>query len=277
MNYSDIQNRRLRELGAPSEALNQTFTDTAQRNSAFQELERRLTARAAHDLTEFCAGPRRPRILELEEILARTLRGAGFTQVHTPILMARSRLEKMGIHAGSDMEKQVFWLDAKTCLRPMLAPHLYEYMLDLGRILPRPLRLFEVGPCFRRETQGARHGNEFTMLNLVEMGLPEDEKQARLRQLGALVLDAAGIADWNMGPEDSTVYGTADDFTAKDGLELASSAIGPLPMDAAWGIRENWVGIGFGLERLIMAANGESSLSRTGRSLSYLQGIRLHL
>lgn len=277
MNYSDIQLKRLRGLGAPSEVLQADFGDMAERNKAFQALEHQLTARAVQDLTAFCAGPRRPRVLELEEILARTLREAGFTQVYTPVLMARSRIEKMGILPGSDMEKQIFWVDAKTCLRPMLAPHLYEYMLDLGRILPRPLRLFEIGPCFRRETQGARHGNEFTMLNLVEMGLPAGTEVARLRELGALVLAAAGITDWNMGPEDSTVYGVADDFTSKDGLELASSAIGPLPMDATWGIRENWVGIGFGLERLVMATTADANLARTGRSLSYLQGIRMHV
>lgn len=277
MNYSEIQDRRLRELGAPLQALQATFTETAERNRAFQELERQLTAKAVRDLTAFCGGPRRPRVLELEEILARTLRDAGFTQVHTPILMARTRLEKMGIHPGSDMEKQIFWLNEKTCLRPMLAPHLYEYMLDMGRILPRPLRLFEIGPCFRRETQGARHSNEFTMLNLVEMGLPEKTEAARVRELGTMVLEAAGITGWKMGPEDSTVYGMADDFTSEDGLELASSAIGPLPMDAAWGVRENWVGIGFGLERLVMADNKDSNLAKAGRSLSYLQGIRLHL
>ncbi len=44
-----------------------------------------------------------------------------------------------------------------------------------------------------------------------------------------------------------------------------------------WGIMENWVGIGFGLERLTMAATGESTMAKTGRSLSYLHGIRLRI
>jgi hypothetical protein len=33
----------------------------------------------------------------------------------------------------------------------------------------------------------------------------------------------------------------------------------------------------FGLERLIMAAAGDDSLRRWGRSLSYLDGIRLNI
>ena len=197
---------------------------------------------------------------------------------HTPIILSRARLEKMGVFDGSIMEKQVFWIDSKRCLRPMLAPHLYEYMREVGRLRPRPVRLFEVGPCFRRETQGQRHANEFTMLNLVEMGLPEGtDLNARLRELGAMVLDAAGIEGWRMTDEDSAVYGETSDFVDKNGMELASSALGPHPLDAAWGIMENWVGIGFGLERLTMAATGESTMAKTGRSLSYLHGIRLRL
>mgnify|MGYP001103179085 CR=1 FL=1 len=81
-----------------------------------------------------------------------------------------------------------------------------------------PGRLFEVGPCFRRETQGQRHANEFTMLNLVEMGLPEGtDLNARLRELGAMVLDAAGIEGWRMTDEDSAVYGETSDFVDKNG------------------------------------------------------------
>ena len=38
-----------------------------------------------------------------------------------------------------------------------------------------------------------------------------------------------------------------------------------------------FMGIGFGLERLTMAATGESTMAKTGRSLSYLHGIRLRI
>ena len=278
MKFSEDQQRRLGEIGASAEDVQADFPDEAQRNRAYQRLETRLTAAQQRRLAELRHGERRPFVLGLEERLAAALRGAGFLQVHTPIILSRVRLEKMGVFDGSIMEKQVFWLDAKHCLRPMLAPHLYEYMRDLGRFPERPLRLFEIGPCFRRETQGQRHASEFTMLNLVEMGLPEGtDLTARLRELGALVLDAAGIEGWRMADEDSTVYGETLDFVDADGMELASSALGPHPLDAAWGIRENWVGIGFGLERLTMAATHETSMAKVGRSLSYLDGIRLRL
>jgi len=39
-----------------------------------------------------------------------------------------------------------------------------------------------------------------------------------------------------------------------DGAEVCSAAVGPNPLDGNWGIVEPWVGLGFGLERLIMVA-----------------------
>lgn len=242
MIFSEEQQRRLGELGATSEDLQAGFADSAERNRAFQRLESRLVTEQHERLDALCEGPRRPFILELEERLSAVLRTAGFLQVHTPIILSRARLEKMGVFDGSIMEKQVFWIDSKRCLRPMLAPHLYEYMREVGRLRPRPVRLFEVGPCFRRETQGQRHANEFTMLNLVEMGLPEGtDLNARLRELGAMVLDAAGIEGWRMTDEDSAVYGETSDFVDKNGMELASSALGPHPLDAAWALwRTGW-------------------------------------
>lgn len=277
MRFSPEQDSRLKELGVPPEELEAEFPHAAARNARFQRLESALAAAALRDLDAFCTGSRQPRLLALEERLSAALRAAGFIQVHTPCILSRSRLEKMGITRGSAMEKQVFWLDERHCLRPMLAPHLYEFMRELGRTRPRPLRLFEVGTCFRKETQGLRHANEFTMLNLVEMDPNLGDARSRLEALGALIMEAAKVTGWRMEQEDSAVYGATWDFVDADGQELASAAAGPLPMDDAWGITEPWAGIGFGLERLCLAAEGGGNVARAGRSLSYLNGIRVRL
>ena len=188
MIFSEEQQRRLGELGATSEDLQAGFADSAERNRAFQRLESRLVMEQHERLDALCEGPRRPFILELEERLSAVLRTAGFLPGAYSDHPVPRTPRKMGVFDGSIMEKQVFWIDSKRCLRPMLAPHLYEYMREVGRLRPRPVRLFEVGPCFRRETQGQRHANEFTMLNLVEMGLPEGtdlNASARTRRDGA--------------------------------------------------------------------------------------------
>lgn len=278
MNFTREQTNRLRELGAAQTQLDEDFPEAASRNRRFQELETRLAGEQLEKLRAFCASGGRPFILTLQERLSARLRGLGFTEVHTPIIMSRSRLEKMGVFEGSSLERQVFWLDAKRCLRPMLAPHLYEYMRELGRALPRPIRFFEIGPCFRKESESACHANEFTMLNLVEMGLPAGlDKRARLGELGAAVLETAGVEGWRLIEEDSGVYGETLDFVSAEGLELASSASGPLPMDAAFGITDDWIGIGFGLERLSMTVLHEPNLAKTGRSFTHLNGISLRL
>ena len=53
--------------------------------------------------------------------------------------------------------------------------------------------------------------------------------------------------------------------------------MGPHPLDRPWKINETWIGIGFGLERLLMAAENTRNLAKFGRSLAYLDGIRLNL
>ncbi len=276
--FTEEQVRRLNELGVETALLEQEFQDNQSRNRFFQKKEQELVTIQHKRLDELYENERRPFILSLEEKIAAALRAEGFLQVHTPIIMTKKRLEKMGVFKGSIMEKQVFWIDERRCLRPMLAPNLYEYMIELGRLRPRPIRFFEIGPCFRRETQGQKHANEFTMLNLVEMGVPKElTLRDQLLKWGKTVLDTAGIKGWKLASEDSTVYGETDDFVDENGMELGSSAIGPHPLDVEWGVTDNWVGIGFGMERLTMSATNENNLAKAGRSLSYINGIRLHL
>lgn len=276
--FTEEQVRRLNELGTETALLEQEFQDNQSRNRFFQKKEQELVTIQHKRLDELYENERRPFILSLEEKIAAALRAEGFLQVHTPIIMTKKRLEKMGVFKGSIMEKQVFWIDERRCLRPMLAPNLYEYMIELGRLRPRPIRFFEIGPCFRRETQGQKHANEFTMLNLVEMGVPKElTLRDQLLKWGKTVLDTAGIKGWKLASEDSTVYGETDDFVDENGMELGSSAIGPHPLDVEWGVTDNWVGIGFGMERLTMSATNENNLAKAGRSLSYINGIRLHL
>jgi phenylalanyl-tRNA synthetase alpha chain len=160
----------------------------------------------------------------------------------------------------------------------MLAPNLYVMMRELGRIAREPVRIFEVGSCFRRESQGARHLSEFTMLNLVEYGAEyEDGGQvARLEELAAGAMDAVGIADYTLERESSAVYGETIDIVA-GGVELASGSYGPHALDAEWGVFEPWVGIGLGIERIALVKGGHRTISRVGRSISYIDGVPLNI
>ena len=274
--WTTVQKQRLQELGASETQIATTFNTPEERNRAYQNLEQELVTRDLEQLSEYRSTIKQPALTRLETSLSSALTTAGFSQVITPILLSKGLLAKMTIGEDHPLYKQVFWLDERKCLRPMLAPNLYYVLKDLLRLWTHPVRIFEVGPCFRKDTQGGKHLQEFTMLNLVEMGLPLEQCASRLKELGTLVMQAAGFDDYTIETEQSEVYGETIDLV-KDELELGSGAMGPHPLDNNWGITVPWVGIGFGLERLIMAREGHSNIQRTARSLTYLNGVRLNI
>jgi len=276
--WTETQLARLKELGADEKDLIRGFKWEADRDRAFQSLEHRLVQSERRKLDELRAGHRRPRLCRLESRLTKVLIDNGFVQVTTPTIMSKGLLAKMSIDDHHPLASQIFWLGKDRCLRPMLAPHLYFVLKDLLRLWEKPVRLFEIGSCFRKESQGARHANEFTMLNLVEMGLDSNIRQQRLEELSYLITGTAGVDEFVFQPVDSAVYGeTIDILAGEDRLEIGSSAMGPHGLDRAWQITDAWVGIGFGLERLLMVATGIESMGRLGRSLAYLDGIRLNI
>ena len=278
ISWTETQLARLKELSAGESDLIKGFEIDADRDQAFQILEKDLVRSARQKLDELRAGHRRPRLCRLESRLIKVLIDNDFVQVTTPTIMSKGLLAKMSIDDHHPLATQIFWLGKDRCLRPMLAPHLYFVLKDLLRIWEKPVRLFEIGSCFRKESQGARHANEFTMLNLVEMGLDPESRQNRIEALAALIARTAGVDDYGFQPVDSAVYGETVDIVAGDSqMEIGSSAMGPHVLDQAWKITDAWVGIGFGLERLLMVAENITSLGRVGRSLGYLDGIRLNL
>jgi len=184
-------------------------------------------------------------------------------------------LTKMSITSDHPLSKQVFWVAENRCLRPMLAPSLYAISKRLMRLWGKPIRVFEVGPCFRKESRGGRHTSEFTMLNLVEWGLPEEDRQHRLEELVSLVMETSEIEKYQLTIKPSAVYGDTIDVVS--GVEVGSAAMGPHRLDAHWGIFDTWVGIGFGVERLAMVREGFQNIQRVSRSLEYLDGVRLNI
>ncbi len=277
--WTNTQRDRLFELGAAREELRQEFDTSLERDAAYQKLEKTLVEQQKRQLKELRQVRLRPRLSLLESKLVETLTDCGFVEVATPTISTRGLLSRMSITEEHPLHRQIYWLDGNRCLRPMLAPHLYFLMRDLLRLWEKPIRIFEIGSCFRKESKGARHTNEFTMLNLCEFGLPPENRQERLKELAAIVMKTAEIESYGYETESSTLYGTTLDVVTSlgGGLELGSGAVGPHPLDRAWKIAETWVGIGFGLERLIMARENAGSLGRFARSIFHLDGVRLNL
>lgn len=275
INWTSVQKQRLQELNASEAQLGLSFKSIQERNKTYQQIEQQLVRKGKDFLLEYQKSKKRPPLVELENKLAEALTTHGFVQVSTPLLLSRGLLAKMLITEKHPLFSQIYWVDSKKCLRPMLAPNLYYLLKELTRTWEKPVRIFEIGPCFRKDTRGPYHMNEFTMLNLVEMGLPEEQCPDRIRELAALVMDIVGITDYQLEVEKSAVYGESLDVISS--IELGSGAMGPHFLDREWGITDPWVGIGFGLERLVMTREGLYSIRKIGRSLTYLGGIRLNI
>ena len=270
------QAQRLRELGADAEQVERAFADAPERDATFKQAEDELAREGRARLQALRSDKRPPPLVALENALCSALSELGFVQVVTPHIVAAEALRKMGIDHAHPLRGQVFWLEDGRCLRPMLAPNLYTLMRRLGRLWRQPFGIFEVGTCFRRDSKGARHLNEFTMLNLVELGREEQTARVRLEELAGIVMHTAGIEDYQLVGTTSEVYGEMLDVEV-NGTEVCSAAVGPHPLDGNWGIVDPWVGLGFGLERLLMVRAGHANIERTGRSLAYVDGVRLNL
>jgi phenylalanyl-tRNA synthetase alpha chain len=273
--WTTSQMQRLRELNAAELVLKKQFSNFEERNKNFFKFEQNLVRQSQQNLQAMRNKSRRPRLCELEDSLVQMLVKQDFIQVITPILIAKDSLAKMSIEPGHELFKQVFWVEEKKCLRPMLAPNLYFLLRELVNIWEKPVRIFEVGPCFRKDTKGRHHINEFTMLNLVELGLPLTERKERLEELVTIIMKTSGIKEFSLVPHRSEVYGETIDVLSD--FEVASGAMGPHPLDSNWGITDPWIGIGFGLERLLMVRENFQNIQRAGRALVYLDGERLNI
>ena len=186
LRWSETQGRRLKELSGDRTILQQTFTTRSDRDKAYQILEKQLVKIEKAKLTDLLAEGGKTQLEELCETVSDQLISVGFVKVVTPTVISAVALEKMTITRDHPLHKQVYWINVKQCLRPMLAPNLYSLMQDFSRQKIRPFRFFEIGPCFRKETDGANHTSEFTMLNLVEMGGAMEKREERLLELGSL-------------------------------------------------------------------------------------------
>lgn len=274
--WTELQLKRLTELNASEQEKGVTFSSAEERNTTFKKCEKWLVNQSKVQLNVLKNETKIPALCQLKSHIEQALVNSGFVEVVTPTILSKGLLAKMTIDDDHELYSQVFWLDDKKCLRPMLAPNLYYISKDLLRIWEKPVRIFEIGSCFRKESQGSHHLNEFTMLNLVEWGLPIEKRQERVEELAAVIMEAVGIKDYRLEKTSSVVYGDTVDIMYGD-LEIASSSMGPHYLDKNWGITDTWVGIGFGLERILMILENSSNISKFGRSLTYLDGVRLNI
>jgi len=275
--FTVTQKERLTELGA-EEFAECVFQEKTERDKKFAELEKTLTVQSRQKIRHLLSEKRAPDAWIIQASLEKWLtEEMGFTKVTTPTIISGEMLGKMSIGDDNHLRNQVYWVEKNKCLRPMLAPNLYVMMRELHRITREPVRIFEAGSCFRKDSQGAQHLNEFTMLNLVEYAVCEPgEQKERLEFLARAAMEAVGLTEYKLISEKSEVYGETLDIEA-DGVELASGSYGPHKLDPAWGVFEPWVGIGLGIERTALVMGNHKTIKRVGRSITFIDGVTLNV
>jgi phenylalanyl-tRNA synthetase alpha chain len=264
--------QKLREFGDdPRDS--SLFENAEERDRAFSKLMSELVSENEKAISEMISHPTRHALTQLESDIAEVLISRGFIEVRTPTFISTSALAKMTITEDHPLYKQVFFIDSKRCLRPMHAMNLYHVMRKLRDHTEGPVRIFEIGSCFRKESHSSSHLEEFTMLNLVQLG-PEGDATENLKADISAVMDITGL-EYTLSVEESDVYKETLDVNIGD-IEVGSGAVGPHVLDPAHDIHEPWSGVGIGLDRLLMLMNEKGSVKKMGRSLSYLNGAKIN-
>jgi pyrrolysyl-tRNA synthetase len=111
---------------------------------SFRDLESELLARRKEDLKRIYVEERENNLGKLEREITKFFVERGFLEIKSPILIPAEYVERMGIDNDTELSKQVFRVDKNLCLRPMLAPGLYNYLHKLEKVLPDPIKIFEM-------------------------------------------------------------------------------------------------------------------------------------
>lgn len=113
------------------------------------------------------------------------------------------------------------------------------------------------------------------MLNIVEMS-PRLNADKRVKEMIDEIMVKMKMPKYTQEKIPSEVYGDTYDVVVNN-IEVASAVAGPHPLDENWNITDPWAGVGFGVERLAMVLGNFNNVARVGRSLIYLDGVRLNL
>lgn len=266
--FTPAQKERINELLLPGEKI--PFSNKPLK---FKEIESELVSKRRNDFKQMYENDREEQIAKLERTISQFFVDKGFIEIKAPIIIDIESVKKMGIDTDHKLSKQIFYLDNKHCLRPMLAPGLYQWLKNFDKILPDPIKIFEIGPCYRKESEGSQHLEEFTMFNFCQMGSGANRENL-LNHIDDL-LKHLNIS-YKIIDDNCHVYGETIDIVHDD-LELSSAVVGPVPIDMNWGIDKTWIGAGFGLERLLKVKHGYKNIKRASKSHSYYNGMSTNL
>lgn len=131
----------------------------------------------------------------------RTAEGHGFVEYEGPALEETDLYRKK---SGDEIVHQLFCFTTKgeeeVSMRPEVTPSLARMVADRQRHYPKPLKWFQIGPCYRYERQQRGRLREFHQFNVDILGEPGPAADAELIATCIAALRAFGLT-----PEDFSI------------------------------------------------------------------------
>ncbi|MCG7843840.1 MAG: histidine--tRNA ligase [Methanomassiliicoccales archaeon] len=120
----------------------------------------------------------------------------GFREIATPIF---EHTELFTLKSGPGVVEEIYAFQDKggreICLRPELTASVVRFFLNDLTALPRPLKMFYFGQCFRYERPQAGRYREFFQFGAETIGNPTPETDADAIGLAAAILERTGLKD----------------------------------------------------------------------------------
>lgn len=147
--------------------------------------------------------------------------------------------------------------DRDVCLVPEVTGMLQEmFNTNWAKEKPKPIRLFYVQKCFRYEKPQLGRLREFTQFGIELM--TTDVTPAQAREVKEILIDclkSLNVKNWTM--QDQVKRGLG--YYTEDGFEVECSNLGTQKQLAGGGRYAEGIGWAIGVERLMLALDGETS------------------
>lgn len=123
----------------------------------------------------------------------------GFREISTPIF---EHTELFTLKSGPGVVEEIYAFQDKggreICLRPELTASVMRFFVSDLATLPRPLKMFYFGQCFRYERPQAGRYREFFQFGAEIVGNPTPETDAEAIGLAAAILERTGLKDYRI-------------------------------------------------------------------------------
>jgi histidyl-tRNA synthetase len=123
----------------------------------------------------------------------------GFREISTPIF---EHTELFSLKSGPGVVEEIYAFQDKggreICLRPELTASVMRFFVSDLATLPRPLKMFYFGQCFRYERPQAGRYREFFQFGAEIVGNPTPETDAEAIGLAAAILERTGLKDYRI-------------------------------------------------------------------------------